>query len=143
MRISARQQVLRRPLSEATLAKSLRSMLPSRNGYCPVNYPELLGELRFFGILTSRQLRQLILRHRREAIEIDAQPLDTLNAKIYRKELGDEEFLFLARRRMFFGWEGLVRVILELEFGDRYRAYAEKRDHRPRKISANIQAEKL
>lgn len=129
MSISARQQVLRRALNEVTLAKSLRGLLPRRNGHFPVNYPELLDELRFFGILSAHQLRQLILRHRREAINIDSEPLDALNAKIYRKEFGEEKFIFLERRRMFFGLEGLVRVILELEFGDRYRAFAEKRDH--------------
>ena len=28
---------------------------------------------------------------------------------------------------MFFGWEGLMRVILELEFEDRYRDFADQR----------------
>jgi hypothetical protein len=32
---------------------------------------------------------------------------------------------------MFFGWEGLMRVVLELEFEDRYRDFADQRDHEP------------
>ena len=124
---SARQRVLRRPLDEAGLAKALRSLLPRRNGYCAVNYSELLAELKLFGVLSFRQLRQLILRHRREAIRIDREPLDAINTKIYRNELGVEEFSFLDRRRMFFGWERLMRVILELEFEDRYRDFADQR----------------
>jgi len=129
MSISARQRVLRRPLDEVSLAKALRSLLPRRNGYCEVNCPELLAELRLFGILSLHRFRQLILRHRREAVRIDRAPLDAINTKIYREEIGTKQFSFLERRQIFFGWEGLVRVILELEFGDRYRAFAERRDH--------------
>jgi hypothetical protein len=128
---SARQRVLRRPLDETGLAKALRSLLPRRNGHCAVNYSELLAELRLFGVLPFHQLRQLILRHRREAIRIDREPIDAITTRIYRNELGEEKFWFLDRRRMFFGWEGLMRVVLELEFEDRYRDFADQRDHEP------------
>lgn len=126
--MGARHQALKQPLTQASLAKALHSLLPSRNNYCAVNYPELLQELGRFGIQDRLQLRKLILRHIREAIRIDQEPLDALNAKIYRQELGDEKFLFLERRQIFFGWEGLMRVILELEVGDRYREFADQRD---------------
>lgn len=128
---SARQRVLRRPLDEARLAKARRTLLPRRNGYCAVNYSELLAELRLFGVLSFHPLTQLILRHRREAIRIDREPLDAINKRIYRNELGEEKFSFLDRRKMFFGWEGLMRVILELEFEDRYRDFADQRDLEP------------
>jgi hypothetical protein len=110
------------------LAKALFRLLPRLNNYCPIDYPELLQELRHFGIQNRWQLRRLVLKSVREAIQIDREPLDEVNARMYRKELGDEEFLFLERRRIFFGWEGLMRVILELGFGDQYREFAEKRD---------------
>jgi len=129
MSISTCQRVLRRSLDEVSLAKALRSLLPRRNGYCAVNYPGLLAELRLFGVLSLQQFRRLILRHRREAIRIDREPLDAMNTRMYREELGEKQYSFLERRQIFFGWEGLVRVILELEFGDRYRAFAERRDH--------------
>jgi hypothetical protein len=127
--MGTRQQLLRQPLTEAALARELHRLLPRRNNYCAVNYPELLEELRHFGVKNRRALRGLVLRNIREAVRIDREPLDTINARIYRKEFGDERFLFLQRRQIFFGWEGLVRVILELEFGDRYREFADRRDH--------------
>jgi hypothetical protein len=127
--MSARQRALRQPLTEASLAKMFRRLLPRRNNYCAVNYPELLEELRYFGVQTRRALRKLVLRNVREASRIDQEPLDEINAKIYRSELGDGQFVFLERRRIFFGWEGLMRVILELEFGDMYREFAAQRDH--------------
>jgi hypothetical protein len=127
--MGARQQALRQPLTEASLAKAFDRLLPRQNNYCAVNYSELLGELSHFGIQTRGTLRRLVLRNIREAIQIDREPFDRINEKIQSEELGAEKFLFLERRRMFFGWEGLARVILELEFGDRYREFANRRDH--------------
>ena len=127
--MGARQQVLRQPLTETSLAKAFRRLLPRQNNYCAVKYPELLEELRYFGIQTRGALRRLVLRNIREAVRIDREPLDQINARIYRKELGDAKFRVLERRQIFFGWEGLMRVILELEFGDRYREFADRRDH--------------
>ena len=127
--MGVRQRVLRRRLTEASLAQAFHRLLPRGNNYCAVNYPELLEELAHFGVRTRGELRTLILRNVREAVRIDREPLDQLNARIYRADLGDEKFLFLERRRIFFGWEGLMRVILEREFGDGYREFASRRDH--------------
>lgn len=127
--MGARDQALRQTLDEKILAKACHSLLPRKNNYSAVNYEELLGELQWFGVRNLGQLRKLVLRNIREAISIDREPFDEVNAKIYRKELGDEQYLFLERRQIFFGWEGLMRVIMGLEFGDRYREFADKRDH--------------
>jgi hypothetical protein len=126
--MGARQRALQQRLTEPSLARAFRSLFPSKNNYCSVNYSELLAELSLFGVRTRQQLRNVVLRHIREAICIDREPLDATNARIYRNELGDDRFCFLERRRIFFGWEGLMRVILELEFGDRYRQFADQRD---------------
>ena len=59
---------------------------------------------------------------------LDHEPFDPINARIHREELGNETFLYLGRRQIFFSWEALVRIILELHFGDKYREFADKRD---------------
>jgi len=127
MSSNARQRVLNQPLNEARLARALRDLLPRRNEFGTINYRELIEELQAFDVTNLRQLRRLILRHRREAIRIDREPFDELNAKIQRKELGEETFLNLNRRKIFFNLEGLVRIILELNFGDRYREFRDVR----------------
>ena len=134
--MGARDRVSRQALNERILAKGLHALLPRRNNYGVVNYPELLGELQHFGVRDRGGLRRLILRNIREAIRVDREPLDATNTKIYRGEMGDEQFLFLERRQIFFGWEGLMRVIMELEFGDHYREFADERD-RTASISGN------
>ena len=114
---------MNRPLDEGALRRSLRRVLPRSNDFGSIDLGELQAELRTFGIDTPRKLRKLLLTHRREAIRIDRQPFDETNARIQRSELGTERYEYLRRRRIFFDWCGLVRVMLELQFGDRYRDY--------------------
>src|SRR5689334_271582 len=102
--MGVRQRILRQRLTEASLPGALHRLLPRRNNYCSVNYPELLQELTYFGVQTRGALRRLVLRNIREAIRIDREPLDQINARIYRAEMGDGKFLFLERRQIFFGW---------------------------------------
>src|SRR5690348_15601012 len=113
--MGARDRALKQALDEKNLAKALQSLLPRKNNYCAVNYPELISELQHFGVWNRGQLRKLVLRNIREAVKIDREPLDEMNTKIYRRELGDEKYLYLDRRQIFFGWEGLMRVVMELE----------------------------
>ena len=127
--MGARNRASKQALDERNLPKALQSLLPRKNHFSTVQYSELLSELRHFEVRNRGQLRRLILRHIREAIEIDGEPFDEINARIYRQEIGNERYEFLERRRIFFAWEGLMRVIMELEFGDRYREFAERRDH--------------
>jgi len=127
-RIPAREARKAQPLTEQSLPRLLKGLLPRASNYCPANYKELLGELRHFGIVSRGQLRSLILRNRIEAIRIDRTPLDAVNTVIYRKDLGDVEFRERLRTNTWFSWEGLVRLILELEFKDAYRAFAKARD---------------
>jgi hypothetical protein len=119
--MGARQQLLREPLTEAALVKELHRLLPRRNNYCVVNYPELLEELRHFGVKNRQALRALVLRNIREAVRIGREPLDSINARIYRKEFGDEKFLFLERRQSssvgrglcasFWSWNSEIAVV--------------------------------
>jgi hypothetical protein len=117
---------MNRPLDETALHRSLRRVLPRSNNFDDINLAELQAELRTFGIDTPRKLRKLLLTHRREAIRIDRQPFDPLNERIQRSELGDAHYEHLRRRGIFFNWAGLVRVVLELHFGDRYREFRDR-----------------
>ena len=128
LRRPARVTIASRLLDERSLIQALRRTLPAKNNYCPINCSEILKELSHFGVHTRGQFRRLMLRHRRKAISIDREPMDETNNRIYRSELGDAKFSELEKRQMFFGWEGLVRIVLELEYGDAYRDFAQARD---------------
>jgi hypothetical protein len=103
-------------------------VLPRASNLHPQNFSELLSVLNLFGVATNVQFLMLLRKNRREAIRIDRAPLDAVNTRIYRDELGSREFYDRIRTNSWFSWEGLIRIILELEYGDRYRAFAKQRD---------------
>jgi|SRR5687768_18349623 len=127
-RSSARQRLARSPLTEHAIENILRGTLPRKNDFSAISYGELLDECLRFGIDTRAKFRRLMLRHRRSLISIDQEPLDDVHVRIYRAEFGDAEFADLMRRSRWFTWAALTRFALELEFGDAYREFADKRD---------------
>jgi len=124
--MSARSRAMRRELDLGLLASDLSKLLPRANQYCKVDYLELLNDLRAFGVTTRADLRSLLLRHRREMLRIEREPLDRVNTKIQRQELGEVAFLEIQRRGVFFGPAGLLRLVLELEHGELFREYMSK-----------------
>ena len=126
--LHARSRASGQPLSAENIGVVLAKLLPRGSNYRSPNCQELLGELRHFKLWTKGDLRRLVLRHRRQAIAIDRSPLDSVNTRIFRSEWGVAEFNERIRTGTWFSWEGLVRIILELEFGDGYRSFASERD---------------
>jgi hypothetical protein len=125
---SARQRLGTAPLSVASMARTLRRTIPRRNCAGVIDYASLLEETRFFGIVTNRQFRTLMLRHRRALIEADREPLTSNMERIFREEWGGALVADRLRRQYWYSWEALIRLALEFEFGDRYRAFADQRD---------------
>ena len=89
---------------------------------------EVLNELNEFSITTKIQLRLLLKKHRRQLIAIDKEPLDKVHQRLYREDLGDEEYLDAIRRQYWFCYPALVRMAMEIEFGDEYEQFANERD---------------
>jgi hypothetical protein len=127
----ARRRASRRALDEKSLTSAFHSLLPRKNNFATVNYSQAACGTAAFRCVQRRQLRKLVVKNIRAAVRIDREPLDAMNARIYRNDLGSEQYRFLERRQIFFAWEGLMRVILELEVGDRYREFSVKRDRGP------------
>lgn len=126
--MSTRNKLQRAPLNEVGMAKEMRRVLPRRNNFCEVNYTEILGEAIHFGISTRGALRKLLLRHRRNMSAIDRKSIDVLHVEIYSEDMGRDLVKDLLRRQMWFGWEALFRLALELEFGEKYVAFSQARD---------------
>ncbi len=126
--MGARLNKMNRPLDEGTLQAALRRVLPRANNSGVIDLTELRSELMAFGIDTPLRLRALMLAHRHEALRIDREPFDKLNERIQRAELGDQRYAHISQRGLFFNWAGLVRLALELHFGNRYRAFRVRTD---------------
>ena len=116
------------PLDEVGLIPELRRILPKKNNYGTINASGLIAEATDFGILSRGAFRRLMLKHCRRLKEIDRTPLDELHERIFGQDLGIAAVREFQRRHFWFSWEALVRTAFELEFGERYEAYAFKRD---------------
>jgi hypothetical protein len=123
----ARARIARAPLSEQSMARVMRRVLPARNYEPPINYGELLAEARDFGVRTRSQFRALMLRHRRALIAADREPLTPQLERMYRREWGDAFVSDRLRRQFWWSWEGLTRLAFEFEFGDKYDEYKRTR----------------
>jgi hypothetical protein len=128
MFVSARNQIFSSNLTEKGVARVIASVLPRRNNFGDINYSELLGEATYFDVRTFGALRKLLLKHRKQILQIDREPLDDLQAKIYSSFMGEAKVRDLLRRQLWYSWEALMRIALELEFGTRYEAFANLRD---------------
>ncbi len=130
MKTSARQRIYCQQLTPQLVHKSLRATFPKKNDYAPseTGYTEELSELVHFGILCVKDLRLLLNKHRKKVLEIDRSPMDQWHQHMYSSEMGAEKFNDFIRRQYWFAYPGLLRLALELEFGEAYEAFADARD---------------
>ncbi|NHZ62895.1 hypothetical protein [Massilia genomosp. 1] len=130
LRMSARQRVAAQALTPVLLRKALRTHFPAKNDYFEpeAGYAEEIGELRHFRVNNVGGLGKLLRRHRKRILAIDRSPMDQWHQKMYREEMGAAVFEDFQRRQFWFAYPGLLRLALELEFGERYEVFANRRD---------------
>lgn len=102
--------------------------LPEQNDFYKSDYSEELRELLHFGINTRLQFLDLVAKHKEEALSIDSEPLDDYEIQYYGKEYGKGYVEERVKEKFWYAYPALLRIILELEFGDQYRIYTYERD---------------
>jgi hypothetical protein len=107
----------------------LKENFPIKNDFSQSGYDEELEELLHFGINTKDKLQELIRKHKPMVLEIDSEDLDEFHIKSYSAELGEDYVNDRIENKYWFAYQGLLRITLELEFGDVYIQYSEKRDN--------------
>jgi len=115
-------------LTETELYAILSETLPKQNDFGESDYSEELQELFDFGIETREQLLELIAKHREEVLAIDSEDMDEFQTKWFVDLYGAEYVNHRVENKFWYAYAGLLRIILELEFEDDYREYAEERD---------------
>jgi len=116
-------------LTSENVYEVLCQTLPKRNDFSASDYLEELRELLEFGITTKLQLLDLIVKYRDQALTIDREPLDDFHIKYYKSEYGAEYVEEKTRNKYWFAYPALLRIILELEFGEKYIEFANNRDN--------------
>jgi len=107
----------------------LKENFPKQNDFNFSGYKEELNELLDFGINTSEKLREIIKKHKSQVLEIDSEDLDEFHISTYSKEFGEDYVKNRIENKYWFAYQGLLRIILELEFGEQYELYSDKRDN--------------
>jgi hypothetical protein len=111
------------------LQKVMRTLFPKRNDCASMqDLEEVVGELKHFSSVTKLQVRLFLKKYRRQLLDIDKSPLDSCHQRIYREDLGDEQFLDAMRRQYWFCYPAIIRIAMEINFGDEYEKYSNERD---------------
>jgi hypothetical protein len=115
-------------LTSSNLYDVLKKRFPQQNDFSEGDYKEELEELNVFGIKTIEALDKLIDRQMKSVMQIDSDPLDSEHIKWYSDWYGHVYVQERVKNNYWFAFPGLLRIMLELEFGDAYRTFAQKRD---------------
>ena len=115
-------------LRKVDVYEILSQSLPKQNDFFETDYLEELNELLDFGIYTKTALQDLISKHKESALKIDAEPLDDFHIENYTNEYGKNYVNQRVINKFWFAYPALLRLILELEFGEKYQKYADERD---------------
>ena len=127
--MSRRKEIDKEEFDLAYLQKIMHSLFPKRNDCSSLtDLEELVAELFHFSITTKLQVRLFLKKYRRQLLCIDKESLDPCHQRLYREELGDDVYLDAIRRQYWFCYPGLIRIALEIEFGDIYDTFANERD---------------
>lgn len=115
-------------LTPESLHSILREFFPAKNDFGDSGFSEEVEELRDFGIISEDPLVALQDKRSREVIEIDQSPMSKQDIRRAGYFFGKEDVTVRLREKRWFTFSGLLRIAMELEFGDSYRLYAENRD---------------
>lgn len=123
MPIATRKLRAAESLTPTLLQSLMRKIFPKKNDYGEASFEELLPELARFNIKTRGQFVALMTHHRKRLLRIDNEPLDAWHERYYRAELGDQFVSNALRRQYWFAYPALIRIALELKFGDEAVTY--------------------
>lgn len=126
--MNKRKQLDRLPIDAQHLQKLMRRLFPKANDYGAFNGAELAQEFHHFGVCSRKQARLLLKRHRRRALDIDREPVDKVHERIYAEDFREAFMRTFRRTGVWFAYEALARLVLELEFKDAYEQFANARD---------------
>jgi hypothetical protein len=116
--------------------EALKQFFPAKNDDYACGYEEELHELNDFGITTEDQLLDLLRKRVDEVMEIDRSPMSERDIQMHSDADGGEFVANRLREGFWFSYPALLRIALELEYGDSYKQYANRRDAVPEPAAA-------
>jgi hypothetical protein len=96
----------------------MRSLFPKRHDYGDLAFDELAKELAERGITSRARFSRLVKKHRRSLVGIDRSRLSYGEVRFFCQEFGEAFVKDALRRQYWFAFPALVRIAMELEFGE-------------------------
>lgn len=106
----------------------MKSIFPEKNDYFKSDYVEELQELKEFNVNSVQHFKLLMKKHKDRILEIDAQPIDPQHYKWYNEDPNFQNLKEMIQKGYWFAFPAIIRLALELEFGDKYLKYSYNRD---------------
>jgi hypothetical protein len=117
-RLSARKRKQQTPLSGLLIHQIMARTFPKRNDYGTGDFEELMPELARVGIRTSGSFQSLMTGVRRQVLRVDRDPLAPWEIRHMSESFGEAFVKDAVRRQYWFAFPGLVRVAMEMRFGE-------------------------
>ena len=115
---SARQKVNQRSLTATLIHSVMSKIFPRRNDYGDASFEELVPELSAVGIRKVGDFRRLMLKHRLPLLRGDRDRLAPWEQRNYSEMFGEAFVKDAVRRQYWFAFPALVRIAVEMEFGE-------------------------
>lgn len=116
-------------LKEEEVYGVLKQVFPLQNDFVTSDFSDELRELLDFGIQSKARMLELMRKHRDAVMEIDSAVQDEEDLSWFIEEFGHEFVEERVTKKFWYGYPALMRIVLELEFGDKYIEYCNKRDN--------------
>lgn len=115
-------------LTPTIVYRVMQELFPAINDYAASTYQEELQELTTFRILHQSDFEEMMLKHREKILAIDSESLDAQQIEWYRQEKTITDLDHKIEMGYWFAYPAFIRIALELEFGEEYERFANKRD---------------
>jgi hypothetical protein len=96
----------------------MSKIFPRRNDYGDASFEELVPELSAVGIHKAGDFRRLMLKHRLALLQGDRDRLAPWEQRNYSEMFGEAFVRDAVRRQYWFAFPALVRIAIEMEFGE-------------------------
>lgn len=110
-------------LSAERIHHHMSRLFPKRNDYGDAPFADLVPELARFGIATSGDFIKLMKHYRRALLTLDRERLSPWEQQHFAESFGTAFVKDAVRRNYWFAYPALVRIAMEMEFGEAAAVY--------------------
>lgn len=114
-------------LTQQNLYETLKKFFRPCNDEYMATFHEELEELNDFNVTNVAELESLFKKHIKEINKIDTPPTNPNERKLFVEEFGEDFVRHRENNGFWYSFPALLRIMMELEFGETYEQYMIKK----------------